>query len=195
MIKRIIDLLFSFIGAFILVPFFIIISIVIIIADGFPVFYFQKRVGKGGKDFFLLKLRTMKKNSDKKGLITIGGRDPRITRTGFFLRRSKIDELPQLLNVLYGDMSLVGPRPEVRKYVELYSREQKRVLDVRPGITDPASLAYANENELLAGSKDPEKTYTSEIMPAKLKLSLDYIARRSNLNDMKIIFRTIFRTN
>ena len=195
MIKRIIDLLFSFIGAFILVPFFIIISIAIIIADGFPVFYFQKRVGKGGKDFFLLKLRTMKKNSDKKGLITIGGRDPRITRTGFFLRRSKIDELPQLLNVLYGDMSLVGPRPEVRKYVELYSREQKRVLDVRPGITDPASLAYANENELLAGSKDPEKTYTSEIMPAKLKLSLDYIARRSNLNDMKIIFRTIFRTN
>jgi lipopolysaccharide/colanic/teichoic acid biosynthesis glycosyltransferase len=155
------------------------------------VFYRQLRVGRFGKDFRLWKFRTMRPDSDKKGLLTVGGRDPRVTRVGFYLRKYKLDELPQLLNVLSGDMSLVGPRPEVRKYVELYSPEQKRVLEVRPGITDYASIEYSDENELLARSADPERTYIDEVMPAKLRLNMKYIEEKSFATDIKIIFRTI----
>ena len=139
----------------------------------------------------------MRPDSDKKGLLTVGGRDPRVTEIGYFLRKYKLDELPQLINVLVGDMSLVGPRPEVRKYVEMYSTEQLRVLEVQPGITDYASIEYSNENELLARSADPEKTYIDEIMPAKLRLNMKYIeeSRGGMLTplrtDLKIIFRTI----
>lgn len=191
--KRIFDLCFSLIGIILLIPFFILISIMIIINNGLPVFYLQKRVGKDGVDFSLIKFRTMKKNADKSGLLTVGGRDPRITSIGYYLRKYKIDELPQLFNVFAGSMSLVGPRPEVRKYVELYNEEQKLVLKVKPGITDLASLEYFDENELLGQSKDPEKTYINEIMPAKLQLNKKYILNIGLASDFKIIFRTLLR--
>jgi lipopolysaccharide/colanic/teichoic acid biosynthesis glycosyltransferase len=133
----------------------------------------------------------MKKNSDKKSLLTVGEKDSRITNIGYFLRKYKIDELPQLFNVLIGDMSLVGPRPEVRKYVEMYNPEQKKILSVKPGITDYASIAYANENEILSKSENPEQLYITEVMPAKLKLNLKYIVEKSFFTDLKIIFMTI----
>lgn len=133
----------------------------------------------------------MRVNSDRLGLITIGGRDPRITAAGYYLRKYKLDELPQLLNVLFGTMSLVGPRPEVRKYVDLYTEEQKKVLDVKPGITDYASLEYFSENELLAKSPDPENTYINEVMPSKLALNKKYIEEAGLLTDFKIILRTL----
>lgn len=135
----------------------------------------------------------MQVNADKKGLLTVGGRDSRVTKTGYYLRKYKLDELPQLFNVLLGSMSLVGPRPEVRKYVDLYTAEQKQVLNVKPGITDYASIEYANENELLAKAADPEQTYINEIMPHKLALNLKYIKEQGFITDMKIIFRTITR--
>lgn len=172
-------------------PFFIIISLLIVINSGFPVFYFQTRVGKGNKDFRLFKFRTMYADSDKKGLLTVGGRDSRITPVGYYLRKFKLDELPQLFNVLFGTMSLVGPRPEVRKYVDMYNAQQRLVLDVKPGITDYASLDYINENELLAKSDNPEKTYINEIMPAKLNLNMKYIQEAGITTDVIIIIRTI----
>lgn len=132
-------------------------------------------------------------NSDQKGLLTVGGRDPRITKAGYYLRKYKIDELPQLFNVLVGNMSLVGPRPEVRKFVALYNAEQKKVLDIKPGITDYASLEYFNENDLLAASANPEQTYISEVMPAKLALNNKYIREQSFFTDIKIVLRTIQR--
>jgi lipopolysaccharide/colanic/teichoic acid biosynthesis glycosyltransferase len=189
--KRVFDLIFSLIGIIILSPFFVIISLLIIVTSGFPVFYLQKRVGRDNEDFSLFKFRTMKKDSDKKGLLTVGGRDPRITSIGYYLRKTKTDELPQLFNVLFGNMSFVGPRPEVRKYVDMYNKEQKLVLKLKPGITDYASLEYFSENELLAKSKDPEKTYIEEIMPAKLELNKKYIREAGVMTDIKIIARTI----
>jgi len=156
-----------------------------------PVFYKQLRVGKNNSDFRLLKFRTMRTDSDKSGLLTVGGRDPRITGAGYYLRKFKIDELPQLLNVAAGEMSFVGPRPEVRKYVDLYNDEQRKVLSVLPGITDVASIKYRNENELLEKSEDPESYYIESIMPDKLKLNLDYIEQRSFANDLKVIFKTL----
>jgi len=191
MIKRCFDIFASFIGLLLLSPFFIIISIVIILDSRGGVFYKQVRVGKNNIDFKLFKFRSMSTGSDKKGLLTVGGRDSRITRSGYFIRKYKLDELPQLLNVLFGDMSLVGPRPEVRKYVDMYNAEQKKVLSVKPGITDYASIEYSNENELLAKSSEPEKTYIEEIMPAKLLLNQKYIAEQGLLTDLKIIFKTI----
>lgn len=155
-----------------------------------PVFYMQTRVGLNNRDFKILKFRTMHINADKAGLLTVGGRDPRVTNIGFFLRKYKLDELPQLLNVLFGTMSLVGPRPEVRKYVDLYNAEQQTVLSVKPGITDYASIEYSEENDLLAKSNDPEKTYIEEIMPAKLLLNQKYIAEKSIITDFKIIWMT-----
>lgn len=160
---------------------------------GFPLLYFQNRVGLNNKDFKLFKFRTMHLNADKKGLLTVGGRDSRVTAIGYYLRKYKLDELPQLFNVLFGTMSLVGPRPEVRKYVDLYSKDQRLVLTVKPGITDYASLEYINENELLAQSLNPEQTYIEEIMPAKLKLNEKYIKQQSIFIDLKIIFKTIFK--
>ncbi|MES2763840.1 MAG: sugar transferase [Bacteroidota bacterium] len=193
MLKRLFDIIASFAGVLILLPFFLIIAICIIINSGLPVFYLQTRVGKNSKDFKLFKFRTMRKDSDKKGLLTVGGRDPRVTGIGYYLRKSKIDELPQLFNVLYGTMSLVGPRPEVRKYVELYTKEQQKILLVKPGITDLASLEYFSENELLARSDDPEQTYIKEIMPTKLALNAKYIEQQGLGVDLGIIFKTIFK--
>jgi lipopolysaccharide/colanic/teichoic acid biosynthesis glycosyltransferase len=191
MLKRIFDIIFSLLGIIILLPFFLLFAILIVFDSGFPVFYSQKRVGKNGINFSLIKFRTMKKNSDKKSLLTVGEKDSRITNIGYFLRKYKIDELPQLFNVLIGDMSLVGPRPEVRKYVEMYNPEQKKILSVKPGITDYASIAYANENEILSKSENPEQLYITEVMPAKLKLNLKYIVEKSFFTDLKIIFMTI----
>ncbi|MFH1004876.1 MAG: sugar transferase [Bacteroidota bacterium] len=188
--KCIFDIFSSFVGIIILLPVFIIISLLVFIGSGFPIFYLQKRVGKNGKDFLLYKFRTMKIGSDKNGLLTIGKKNSSITSVGYFLRKYKLDELPQLFNVLVGDMSLVGPRPEVRKYVEMYSEEQKNVLSVKPGITDYASIKYSNESEILSKSENPEQFYISEIMSAKLKLNLRYIKEQSMLTDLKIIFKT-----
>jgi lipopolysaccharide/colanic/teichoic acid biosynthesis glycosyltransferase len=191
MLKRLFDILASLTGIVILSPFFLIIVLLMIISSGFPVFYLQTRVGLRGRDFKLFKFRTMHKDSDKKGLLTVGGRDPRVTAIGYYLRKYKLDELPQLFNVLFGTMSLVGPRPEVRKYVDMYTKEQQQVLSVKPGITDFASLEYINENELLAQSANPEQTYIQEIMPAKLALNMKYIKQQGLGVDMKIIFSTI----
>lgn len=193
MLKRVFDILLVIPGLILLTPLFIVIAIMLKLDSKGPVFFLQTRVGQNGKDFKLFKFRTMKPGSDQKGLLTVGGRDPRITRMGYHLRRFKLDELPQLINVLNGSMSLVGPRPEVRKYVDLYSEEQKKVLFVKPGITDYASLEYFNENELLANSENPEKSYTDIVMPAKLKLNLKYIAEAGLATDMKIIVRTILK--
>lgn len=189
--KRLFDLTASFIGLLILFPFLFILALLVGFSSPGGVFYRQVRVGRNGIDFRLWKFRTMRPDSDKKGLLTVGGRDPRVTSIGYFLRKYKLDELPQLLNVLSGDMSLVGPRPEVRKYVDMYNAEQKRVLDVRPGITDYASIEYSNENELLAKSADPEKTYIEEVMPAKLKLNMKYIEEKGAFKDVKIILKTV----
>ncbi len=193
MLKRLFDILASFFGILILLPLFIIIVLIMIVTSGFPIFYLQTRVGRNGKDFKLFKFRTMHLNADKMGLLTVGGKDPRVTGIGYYLRKYKLDELPQLFNVLFGTMSLVGPRPEVRKYVDLYSEEQRKVLSVRPGITDFASLEFINENDLLAKSTDPEQTYINEVMPAKLALNARYIEQQGILIDFKIILNTILK--
>lgn len=193
MLKRLFDIFISLIGLICLLPFFLLIMILISIDSRGGVFYLQTRVGINNKDFRLFKFRTMHVNADKKGLLTVGGRDSRITRIGYYLRKYKLDELPQLLNVFFGTMSLVGPRPEVRKYVDLYTIEQAKILEVKPGITDYASLEYFDENELLAKSQEPEKTYIEEIMPAKLKLNAKYIEELGLLTDIRIILKTLKR--
>lgn len=191
MLKRFFDIIASLIGIFVLLPFFIVVALGIIFNTGFPVFYLQTRVGRNNKDFKLFKFRTMFKDSDKKGLLTVGGHDPRITPIGYYLRKYKIDELPQLFNVLFGSMSLVGPRPEVRKYVNLYTKTQLLILSVKPGITDPASLHFINENDLLAKASDPEQLYTTVIMPQKLELNKKYIMDQGFSTDISIILATI----
>lgn len=191
MIKRIFDLISALIGMLILSPIFLGIWLLVVMNSRGGGFYRQVRVGKNGNDFKLWKFRTMALGSDKGSLLTVGGRDPRVTSVGYYLRKYKLDELPQLLNVISGDMSLVGPRPEVRKYVDLYTSEQLHVLSVKPGITDNASIEYVNENELLAQSTNPEQTYIQEIMPAKLKLNLRYINEQSLMVDVAIILRTL----
>ena len=190
MVKRAFDLIVSFFLLILLSPLFIIIALLIKFDSKGSVFFIQQRVGKNNQDFSIYKFRTMFTVADRKQQITIGNHDPRITRVGYFLRRFKLDELPQLINVFIGNMSLVGPRPEVRKYVSLYNNEQLKVLTLKPGITDYASIEYSNENELLANVVDPEKKYIDEIMPAKLKLNLMYIQDQSMLTDLKIIFGT-----
>lgn len=190
---RFCDIVFSFFGLLILSPLFIIVALWIVIDNPGPVFYRQQRVGKDGKDFGLLKFRSMRVGADKMSLITIGERDPRVTRSGFYIRKYKLDELPQLWNVFVGDMSLVGPRPEVRRYVDLYTEDQRRVLSVRPGITDYASIEYIDENRLLAQSTDPDKTYIEEIMPAKIALNMRYIEHQTLGEYFKIIFLTLFK--
>ncbi len=188
---RLFDILFSTIGLLILSPLFLIIYIIIIIESKGGGFYSQTRVGKNGIPFAIYKFRSMRTDADKHGLITVGGRDPRITRIGYYIRKYKIDELPQLWNVLVGDMSLVGPRPEVQKYVDLYTEEQRKVLSVRPGITDYASIEYVDENILLAKSDDPDRTYIEVVMPAKIKLNMKYINNKSLKEYFKIIFLTL----
>ncbi len=189
--KRIFDFLFSLVGLCLISPVLLGIACWVAIDSKGGVFYKQVRVGKNNRDFYLYKFRTMHTHADKKGLLTVGMRDSRITNAGYYLRKYKLDELPQLFNVLKGEMSLVGPRPEVRKYVEMYTPEQLRVLSEKPGITDWASLQYINENEILDQASNPEQTYIQEIMPHKLKLNLQYIDNRSFLTDLRIIAQTL----
>lgn len=189
---RFCDILFSLIGLLLLSPLFLIVALWIVIDNPGPVFYRQQRVGRDNKDFGLLKFRSMRVGADKMSLITIGERDPRVTRAGYYIRKYKLDELPQLWNVFIGDMSLVGPRPEVRRYVDLYTPEQQKVLSVRPGITDYASIEYIDENRLLAQSANPDKTYIEEIMPAKIALNMRYINHRTLGEYLKIIFLTFY---
>lgn len=191
--KRLFDIFVSAVCLLLSAPLLLVLSVAIAVDSRGGVFYVQKRVGKGNKDFNMLKFRSMRVNAHKEGLLTVGARDKRITKTGYYLRKYKLDELPQLFNVFIGDMSLVGPRPEVRKYVDMYDAHQKKVLDVKPGITDPASLAYINESELLAQSQNPEDFYVNEVMPAKLELNLQYINNKSFKTDIIIIFKTILK--
>ena len=190
---RFFDFILGLVGLVVLAPIFIVLAIWIKIDSKGPVFYKQVRVGRNGIDFGLFKFRSMVVDADKKGLITVGGRDPRITRSGYFIRKYKLDELPQLINVLVGDMSLVGPRPEVRKYVDLYTDEQQKVLSVKPGITDYASIEYMDENEILGKSSDPEKTYIEDIMPEKIKYNMKYINNKNLFEYFKIILLTVLK--
>lgn len=190
---RFFDILFSFLGLVVLSPVFCVLYVAICAESRGGGFYRQCRVGKGGKDFYLIKFRSMRTGSDKKGLLTVGGRDPRVTRVGYFIRKYKLDELPQLINVLKGDMSLVGPRPEVRKYVDYYTPEQMRVLSVRPGITDYASIEYMDENDILAKAGDPDKVYVEKIMPDKIRYNMKYISNRSLREYFRIIFLTVYK--
>ena len=190
MLKRMFDIILSLFGLMILLPFMLIIAIFIKLDSKGPVFFKQIRVTKGGREFKIFKYRTMKVGSDKYSQITVG-KDNRITGIGSFLRKYKLDEIPQLINVLIGDMSLVGPRPEVPKYVVLYTDEQKEILKVRAGITDYASIEFSDENDLLASEKDPEKAYIEKIMPKKIELNKKYILEISILTDIKIILLTI----
>lgn len=189
--KRLFDIVFSLLVLTVGLPFGLLIALLIVVDSKGPVIYRQGRVGRNNVDFRIYKFRTMCVEADRGSLITVGSDDARITRMGAFLRKFKIDEFPQFLNILKGEMSIVGPRPEVRKYVDLYTPEQMRVLSVRPGLTDYASIQYVNENELLAASSDPEQTYIQEIMPDKLNLNLKYIDEQSIGVDMKIMIQTL----
>ena len=189
--KRVMDIAISAAALCVLWPVFLLIALAIVIDDPGPVFYRQVRVGRGGRPFRIFKFRTMVVDADKKGLSITVGRDSRITRVGAFLRKTKLDELAQLLNVLCGQMSFVGPRPEVPRYVELYTPYQRQVLLVRPGITDYASIAYRNENDLLAGAVDPEKMYIETIMPDKIELNMKYLREISPLADLRLILKTV----
>jgi len=191
MLKRLFNILASAFGLIILSPLFMIIALAILFDSKGGVFYKQWRVGKNNTDFQLYKFRSMAVGADKKGLLTVGQEDTRITKVGSFIRKYKLDELPQLFNVLKGDMNLVGPRPEVRKYVDLYTQEQREVLNVRPGITDYASIEYSNENEILAQAEDFEKTYINIVMPHKLELNKKYLEDPSLTHDIKLIFKTL----
>ncbi len=191
MLKRAFDFTFSIVGLCVLIPFLIVIAVMVKLDSAGPVFYLQQRVGMGAVLFSLFKFRTMHMEADKLTALTVGKRDPRITKIGYYLRKYKLDELPQLINVMIGDMSLVGPRPELKKFVDLYTEEQREVITVRPGITDLASIEYRNENELLEGKTDPIDFYISEIMPHKLELNRHYIQNQSLILDLKIIFTTI----
>lgn len=189
---RFFDILFSLTGILILSPVFLILYIAICLESRGGGFYRQLRVGLNGKDFYVYKFRSMRTGADKHGLITVGGRDPRITSTGYFIRKYKLDELPQLFNVLKGDMSLVGPRPEVHRYVNLYTDEQRKVLSVRPGITDYASIEYVDENTILGQAEDADKAYIELIMPDKIKYNMIYINNRSVKEYFKIIVLTFY---
>ena len=192
MMKRIFDVIASGLGLIVLCPLFLILAIWIKLDSKGPVFYRQVRVGYKNKDFRIFKFRSMRVGADKGSLVTIGGHDPRVTRSGYFIRKFKFDELPQLINVFLGDMSLVGPRPEVRHYVDYWTPEQMHVLDVRPGITDPASIKFRNENELMEKAEDPEKYYIEVIMQEKIKLYLEYVEKHSFFYDLGLIFKTFF---
>lgn len=190
--KRIFDLFFAFLGIMLLLPIYLLIAIFIKLDSKGEILYKQERIGKDGIPFYVLKFRTMVPDAFSKGALTVGSRDPRVTGVGFYLRKYKLDELPQLFNVLFGEMSFVGPRPEVKKYTDLYNENQRVVLSVKPGITDYASIKYRNENDLLAQSSDPEKLYIEEIMPEKLNLNLKYINDNNLFKDIKIIINTFY---
>lgn len=188
--KRLFDIFFSFFGLLFIFPILLVVAIIITVTSKGGVFYRQVRVGKNNKDFRIFKFRTMHVDADKLGLLTVGGRDPRVTKIGYYLRKYKLDELPQLINVFIGDMSFVGPRPEVRKYVDLYTEEQQKVLKVQPGITDLASIEFRNENEILSKQENPDKYYIDVIMPRKIEVNLRYLKNRSLLKDIEVIFKT-----
>jgi lipopolysaccharide/colanic/teichoic acid biosynthesis glycosyltransferase len=188
--KRFLDVLIALIVLFVFLPFGLIISILIALESKGGFFYIQERIGKNGVPFGLLKFRSMRPNADQLGQLTVGSRDPRVTNIGHFIRKYKLDEFPQFLNVLKGDMSIIGPRPEVKKYVDLYTSEQREVLQVKPGITDYASIEYFEENKLLGESENPEKTYIEEIMPAKLLLNKKYLDNPTFFHDLKIMWLT-----
>lgn len=188
--KRLFDIVASGCGLLVLSPVLLVVAIWIKLDSRGPVFYRQVRVGYKNKDFRIFKFRSMRIGADKGSLVTIGGRDPRITRSGYFIRKYKLDELPQLINVFIGDMSLVGPRPEVRHFVDYWTPEQMHVLDVRPGITDPASIKFRNENELMGKAENPEEYYINVIMQEKIKLYLEYVENASFLYDLRLIFKT-----
>ena len=190
--KRLFDIIASGLGLVVLSPLFLVLAIWIKLDSKGPVFYRQVRVGYKNKDFRIFKFRSMRVGADKGSLVTIGGRDPRVTKSGYWIRKFKLDELPQLINVFIGDMSLVGPRPEVRHYVDYWKPEQMHVLDVRPGITDPASIKFRNENELMEKAEDPEKYYIEVIMQEKIKLYLEYVEKHSFLYDLGLIFKTFW---
>jgi lipopolysaccharide/colanic/teichoic acid biosynthesis glycosyltransferase len=191
--KRLFDIIFSTLGIIILSPLFLLLWLTVKLESHGPVFFMQTRVGKNNKDFKLFKFRSMYLNSESLGQLTVGMRDPRITKIGYTLRKYKLDELPQLLNVLKGDMSLVGPRPEVRKYVNMYTPEQMKVLEVSPGITDYASIQFINENELLAKAENPDEYYINYIMPKKLDMNLQYIKSNQPFKDISLILKTFFK--
>ena len=191
--KRIFDIALSFLLLLFILPFGLIISIAIVLESRGGVFYLQQRIGKDGKPFNLFKFRTMSSGAEKAGKLTVGMKDSRITKVGYFIRKSKLDEFPQFINVLLGQMSIVGPRPEVKEYVDLYTEEQLKVLNVKPGITDYASLEYFNENELLGKSENPQETYIKEIMPAKLELNKKYLANPTIGEDIKIMWKTFLK--
>ncbi|TYA58935.1 sugar transferase [Formosa maritima] len=191
MIKRLFDIIFSFFGIILLLPVLIIIAILIKIESKGSVFYIQKRVGRHNKDFNIYKYRTMFVDSEKKGLLTIGDRDPRVTSIGYVLRKFKLDEIPQLINVFIGNMSFVGPRPEVRKYLNHYSKDDLLILSVKPGITDYASIYFRNEAELLKATNNPEKLYVETILPKKIALNKIYINKNNVVIDFKIIVKTL----
>lgn len=191
--KRIIDISLACAALILLSPVFLLIAIAVKADSSGPVFYLQKRVGLNGRIFDIIKFRTMHTGADRQGLLTVGTHDHRITSIGKFLRRYKMDELPQLINVLIGNMSLVGPRPEVEKYVNLYDAEQRKVLLAKPGITDPVSIAYFDENELLSGYDNAEDGYIKEVMPEKLRMNLEYLRQRSTASDLAILIKTVAR--
>lgn len=188
--KRVFDLCIAIPGLIFLSPLFLVVALLIKLDDGGPVFFLQERVGYRGRRFRIWKFRTMYVGAEQKGSLTIG-EDPRITRVGRWLRKWKIDELPQLINVVLGEMSLVGPRPEVPKYVALYNEEQLRVLDLVPGITDPASISFRNESDILATVSDPEQVYVERIMPEKIRINLKYAEKATVWTDFIVIWRTL----
>ena len=191
--KRLFDIVFAVFILLLFLPFGIVISLAILFSSKGGVFYVQERIGKDGKPFGLFKFRSMRQDADKAGKLTVGMRDPRITRIGYFIRKFKLDEFPQFINVLIGDMSIVGPRPEVKEYVDEYTPKQRDVLSVKPGITDYASIAYFDENKLLGESENPRETYIKEIMPAKIDLNRKYFEKPSISKDIRIIWMTIMK--
>ncbi len=193
MIKRIFDIFFSAFSLLVFLPFGVILALAIVLESKGGVFYKQERIGKHGAPFQLFKFRSMRPDSDKKGLLTVGMNDSRITKTGLFIRKYKLDEIPQFINVLKGEMSIVGPRPEVKKYTDLYTNEQRKILNVKPGITDYASLEYFKENEILAQAAHPEEAYIQEVMPDKIRLNQKYLNNPTLGHDIKIIWKTLLK--
>lgn len=191
--KRLFDIVFSLLCLLCFLPFGIIIALLIVFSSKGGVFYLQERIGQYGEPFKLFKFRTMAQNADKQGKLTVGMKDSRITKVGYFLRKYKLDEFPQFLNVLFGTMSVVGPRPEVKEYVDLYTEEQAEILNVKPGITDLASLQYFKENEILGNAEDPQKMYIEEVMPEKIRLNIEYLKNPTIGNDIKIVWRTFLK--
>ena len=191
--KRMLDIVVSLIGLICFFPLLLVVTVLIKLDSTGPVFFRQERIGMRFRPFQILKFRTMVQDSSSRGQSITVGDDPRITRVGWFLRKTKIDELPQLINVLRGEMALVGPRPELPRYVELFRQEYEEILKMRPGITDLASIKYRDEAALLARSKNPEEEYVTHVLPDKINLGKEYIKRSSVLFDLTLMFKTFLR--